>query len=436
MNERELLLAVVIPTRNRASLAITACESLVNQNGCRYQVFLSDNCTSLDDSARLAEYCASTSGRVTYLKPESPLPMATHWDWALRTAMATSDATHFNVHYDRRITKPGHLAFVQDVMTAFPDELITWTYDVVDAQRGRSIVWQTPWDGRLYKVPTARVVAMTVTGRITEMAQAFPILSNCAVPRAVLSALVGRFGSICNSTAPDSSFTYRFCATFDGYLHLDRAIGLIHAFDRSTGSGFMRGAGGDFPDFMQWWGSRPWLDAAPIPGLNLGQNVLFHEYEVVRRATNHPAFQPVELPGYLRELASSLWYVEDPARREELRKTLEHHGWRSSGEPDERKTIGERPSWLRQAIVKTFDNASAWIFGDRMKARDVRTAVRKFLVNRLHIAPADICGFEYATDAEAVSQALRLPRRRSTMNPFLTWLKGVEVLPTAAPGSI
>ena len=154
--------------------------------------------------------------------------------------------------------------------------------------------------------------------------------------------------------------------------------------------------------------TRPWLDAAPIPGLNLGQNVLFHEYEVVRRATNHPAFQPVERSGYLRELASSLWYVEDPVRREELRKTLEQHGWRSSGEHEERKTIGQRPTWLRQAALKTLDNTSAWIFGDRMKARKARTSLRKFLVNRLHLAPADICGFDYATDAEAVSQALRL----------------------------
>ena len=105
MSERELLLAVVIPTRNRAALAITACESLVNQNGCRYRVFLSDDPGSEDDSARLAEYCARAAGRVTYLKPEAPLPMATHWDWALRTVMATSDATHFDVRPDRRIVR-------------------------------------------------------------------------------------------------------------------------------------------------------------------------------------------------------------------------------------------------------------------------------------------------------------------------------------------
>ena len=39
---------------------------------------------------------------------------------------------------------------------------------------------------------------------------------------------------------------------------------------------------------MQWWGDRPWLDAAPIVGLNMGQNVLFHQYELVRRVTDDP----------------------------------------------------------------------------------------------------------------------------------------------------
>ena len=57
---------------------------------------------------------------------------------------------------------------------------------------------------------------------------------------------------------------------------------------------------------MQWWGHRPWLDAAPILGLNMGQNVLFHEYELVRRVTDDPEFKPIEMRGYLRELGHSL----------------------------------------------------------------------------------------------------------------------------------
>ena len=46
--------------------------------------------------------------------------MATHWDWALRQAMERTDATHFCIHYDRKITKPGELSLLRDIATSSP----------------------------------------------------------------------------------------------------------------------------------------------------------------------------------------------------------------------------------------------------------------------------------------------------------------------------
>ena len=424
-------LGIVIPTRNRAQLAINACQSLLAQPGCDFRVFVSDNSTQPEELARLSSYCAGAgTTRLIYLKPPQPLPMATHWDWALRTAMAAIDATHFNVHYDRRITKPGHLALVCEVMSEFPDDVVTWTLDVIADEPGVSVVGQIPWDGNVYAVPTARVVEMTVKGQIAEMGQAFPILSNCAVPRPVLSNIVQRFGSICDSTAPDSSFTYRFCATHDRYLHFDRPIGIIYGFDRSTGAGFMRGQGGDFPDFMEWWGDRPWLDAAPIPGLNLGQNVLFHEYELVRRVTENPAFLPVERDGYLRELASSLKFVDDRPRASALRDILLQHGWDPKFEPVKKPRMGAATGprvrdglpWLRRFILDTLDQVLAG------RGRAMRMKIRLALEKHFRVELDDITGFEYSTEAEAVRQTLALPRKRSATNPLLDWLDGVDVL--------
>ena len=144
-------LGIVIPTRNRAQLAINACQSLLAQPGCDFRVFVSDNSTQPEELARLSSYCAGAgTSRLTYLKPPQPLPMATHWDWALRTAMAGIDATHFNIHYDRRITKPGHLALVCEVMSEFPDDVVTWTLDVIADEPGVSVVGQIPWDGNVY----------------------------------------------------------------------------------------------------------------------------------------------------------------------------------------------------------------------------------------------------------------------------------------------
>ena len=126
----------------------------------------------------------------------------------------------------------------------------------------------------------------------------------------------GSFGDICNSTGPDTCFAFRFCATHERFIHYDRALGVVYASDRSTGLGYLRGGGGDFDDFVKAWQSRPWLDAAPIPGLNLGLNLLFHEYEFVRKATSDPEFPPIDKTGYLRDLARGLQFIEDrDARR-------------------------------------------------------------------------------------------------------------------------
>ena len=320
----------------------------------------------MEERQRLSDYCsAANSPRLTYLKPNEPLAMSAHWDWALRTAMDRSDATHFTVHYDRRITKPGHLAPICRAIGLFPDDVMTFFFDLVIRSEGRSVVWQPPWDGRLYTVPTSRVVEMTVKGRITEMGQAFPVLSNCAVPRAVFHRILARFGTICESTAPDSSFTYRFCATHDHYVHYDRCVGIAYGFDRSTGFGFVRGSGGDFGDFMQWWGDRPWLDAAPIVGLNMGQNVLFHEYELVRRVTDDPGFKPIEMRGYLRELGHSLPLVTDRTRHAELKAILSKHGWHPShafdGLPQRHRAtrVREGLPWIRTLLAGSVGNVGA-----------------------------------------------------------------------------
>ena len=52
----------------------------------------------------------------------------------------------------------------------------------------------------------------------------------------------------------------------------------------SNGWGYLRGKEtGAWADWIKLWGDRPWIDAAPIPGINLGYNVMFHEYNLVRR---------------------------------------------------------------------------------------------------------------------------------------------------------
>src|SRR5687768_14594798 len=79
----EVSLGLVIPTRNRARLAIEAVRSVLNEQGCRFEVFVSDNSTDETEVRRLADFCAQEADpRLTYLRPEAALGMPAHWDWA------------------------------------------------------------------------------------------------------------------------------------------------------------------------------------------------------------------------------------------------------------------------------------------------------------------------------------------------------------------
>src|SRR5207302_4809029 len=241
-----ITIAVVIPTRNRAPFAIAAVQSLLTQD-LSIDIFVSDNST---DPEPLREFC-STEPCVRYLRPTVELSMPEHWDWSIRQAMERSNASHFTVHYDRKFSKPGNWAELAAAESKTPDMLLTFPLDSISHQPPPLRLWQTPWTGRRFTVPTARVARLRAGGQVAAIAHGLPILSNCLVPRAVLDAIVARFGSVCNSNAPDTAFMARFLALYDRYIHLDRATGVLYGSTRSNGLGYLRGTGGDFGDYQQ-----------------------------------------------------------------------------------------------------------------------------------------------------------------------------------------
>jgi hypothetical protein len=372
-----LKIAAVIPTRNRAPLAIAAVRSLLDQH-CELDIFLSDNSSSPDE---LRAFCREEP-RVHYLRPEHELPMAAHWDWALRQAMERSDATHFTLHYDRKFSKPGEWSAMAAVIARWPDLLVTYSSDYISALAPPLRLWQIRWTGGVFRVQMERITELIVSGRVPEMAHVIPILSNCVVPRALLDSIASRFGNICNSTAADACFASRLIATEQQYLHLDRALTILYAFGRSAGAGYVRGSGGDFADFQKTWGEQSWLEAAPIAGLNLGQNMLYHEYALVRRQTGD-RLPPVDHAAYLKHLGESLQWVEEPALRAELRRVLQDHGWRGS---------------------------DAHVDLPRLRWRDsLRQTVRTFIAERFGIRPPSVSGFVFENEAQALDCALKYP---------------------------
>jgi hypothetical protein len=398
-------ITLVIPTRNRAELAMAAATGLLAQGGDELRVVVSDSSPDEDHASRLADFCDRLSEpRLTYLRaPEMPMP--THWNWALEQALAGNDTTHFSIHYDRKLPKPGQWRYMLDAMAKHPDRVITYTIDQVVGVPPRLAVWQTPWTGETYEIATARVLQMVSEGLILELGQAFPILSNCAVPRAALEEIRRRFGDVCDSTGPDATFSFRLCAFEDSYLHLDRALGVTYANHRSAGQGYLTGSETDYGDFKKAFGDRPWLDAVALPELDLGGNMLMHEYELVRREVGD-RFPPLTTEGYLNGLAYGLDYVADPVRRKAYTKTLVSHGWRPPVAAERATPAMPGRTTLRRAA-----------------RRRAGTLVRRSrLLLQLAVAAGAIPepnGFTFTTEEGALRFAKGRQRRRTSHNPVL-----------------
>ncbi|HEX3579434.1 MAG TPA: glycosyltransferase family A protein [Thermoanaerobaculia bacterium] len=381
---------VVIPTRHRPALAISAIESLLAQPD-DVSIIVSDNSSSEDQVRQLAAFCSGIDDpRLLYLRCSPVLPMPAHWDWALQQALARTDATHFGIQYDRMLWKADQLHFLAEACASAPDTLVTFGCDFTYPISSRFGAWQAPASGKLFEIRTSRVLDMTAQGMIYEMGHGFPILSNCMLPRQILEKVRGRFGDFCNSSSPDSAFTYRFCAIAERYRHLDRAAVIVHSSAYSNGRSLFRGdAGGTWGDFAKLWGDRPWVSAAPITEPRLGQNVVFHEYNMVRRAVGDERFAEINRAGYLRELARGLAFIADPERKAEMRALLESHGWREEPPPP------RRPLYRR-----------------------VLSRVRH---------PFPVRQRMFDSEAEAIAYLQNHPRSLTASNPLLAPMEPVEV---------
>jgi glycosyltransferase involved in cell wall biosynthesis len=373
-------IAAIIPTRNRASLAIAAVQSLLAQD-VSIEIFVSDNST---DPEPLREF-ARTEPRVRYLRPPEELSMPAHWDWAIRQAMELSRASHFTVHYDRKFSKPGIWGELAAAASRRSDVVLSFSLDSITHEPPPLRLWQTPWTGKPFTIRTERVARLLADGKVAVIAHALPLLSNCVVPRAVFDSIVERFGDVCNSTAPDSSFMARFLALYGYYIHFDRAAGILYGSMRSSGMGYIRGAGGDFPDYRKRWDDRAWLDAAPIPGISLGGNILFHEYELVRRETGD-RLPPLDPAGVMNDLSTELRWIHDPAMKADLSRILREHGWNG---PDPQPHVP--PS----------------------RYSTVYQAISLFCARWFGIAPATT-GFAFRDDDTALRYALKYRRRVQT----------------------
>jgi Glycosyl transferase family 2 len=327
-------LVVVIPTRNRSDLAKEAIESVIGQVDCAVQVLVSDNSTTSESRSDLSGYCRERENAgLRYVEPPESLPMAKHWDWAIQQALSLHYAsTHFAFLTDRMLFKPGALRTLTEIITAYPDRIVTYMHDMVDDFSLPVVVRQYTWTGNLYDVPTTRLLEMSAESIMYDTAM--PRMLNSIVPRNVLKIVQRRFGNIFSPIAPDWNFCYRALEVVDSILFHDRALLVHYAQPRSNGQSAHYGITNEaYDSFIRDLESLPVNFAAPFPEIITVWNAIISEYCHARELTQSPKFPAVDLDHYRRVLAFGIDQIKDPQRREEMRALLCARGWKPGEMP-------------------------------------------------------------------------------------------------------
>jgi len=395
-------LVIVVPTRNRADLAIGAIQSVLSQNVDNVRILVSDNSTIAEEAASLLRSCRhSQDERLSYVVPPEPLPICRHWNWAMLQALRLG-ASHFTVLTDRMIFRPGDLKTLTDIVRQHPEKIISYKHDKIFDHERPITLFMNEWTGNVFEINSGRLLYLTSQAALHE---SLPRMLNCIVPRSVIDAIVSRFGSLVSSFAPDFNFCYRALAVEDSILLYDKGALIHRALNRSTGQNAARGIkAGGFADFLKDVDESQWLFAAPIPQLRTVLNTIVHEYCFVQKESSSPKFPEVDMDRYLPFFARELDDFEDENLRNEMKAILLAHGWTDQRNPAHQRAGSKKLS--KPLGFKT-----------RLKGA-LPKRLWPFLSKYLAIRPPEIDGLNFKSSEQALAYALRFPRHPCASLPW------------------
>lgn len=331
---------VVIPTRNRAQLAMNAVRSVIDQPVEDFRILVSDNSTSTEDRETLESFCASLGDRrLRYVRPPQPFAMPAHWEWVIEQVLADYDATHFTYLTDRMMFRESALKDVLALAALYPDKVITYNHDRICDDARPIRVEQYQVTGKLLEVESQRLISLFAEAVLHH---GLPRMLNCIVPRRVFEGMRERFGNAFSSIAPDFNFCFRCLDMEDSILFYDLSPLFHYALDRSNGASASRGE--STPDTDDFEANLP-VDnavrnyATPIPSLITSTNAAYNEYLIYKKGTGSSKFVDVDVPKYLRANAVEITEVRDPRLRAEMHALLVKHGL------DDEVADHARPAW-------------------------------------------------------------------------------------------
>ena len=327
MNSSYTRTAVIIPTRNRADLAISAARSVLSYTGEDLQLLVSDNSTNQADIAPLANFCGQLEdARVSYLRPPQPFAMTEHWEWAMQQALSLSNVSHFIYLTDRSMFKPNEVGRIIELARQNPDKVISYDWVTIFDHLNPILVEQRTHTGQVIPVKAERLLHLSSRSVIPNC---LPRMMNNCAPRTVLETMGERFGSVFASISPDYNFCFRCLAVVDAILYYDAAAYVSYAIPRSNGVsavGLSTAATQDFDSQINLVGERRSF-ATPEPGFETPANYALHEYCLVKAETESGKFPEVDRDEYFARNASEAAANHNAQRRQEMKALLKAHGY-------------------------------------------------------------------------------------------------------------
>ncbi len=319
---------VVLPTRNRAQIAMNAIRSVLDEPVENVQVLVSDNSTADSEREALAAFCATLKDtRLCYVRPPQSLAMPEHWEWAIEQALSTYNVDHFIYLTDRMMFKRGGLREVLELAARYPHKVISYNHDRIVDHIKPICVEHYPSTAMLWEVPAERL-SWLVSQAVFH--HGLPRMLNCIVPRGVLDRIRTRFGNVFASIAPDFNFCFRCLDIEESILFFDKSPFFHYALNRSNGASVSRGE--MTTDNVDFTANLP-VDnsirnyATPIPQLNTAVNAVFNEYLIHKNETKSARFFELDFQKYLATNANEVQEVTDPYLRAEMNALLEQHGY-------------------------------------------------------------------------------------------------------------
>jgi hypothetical protein len=404
-------LAVVIPTRNRAELAISALRSVLAENAPAVSIVVSDNSTVPEQVDRLSRFCSDLdAGQVRYIRPPQPQRMSDHWQWALDQARSQGMSTHFTYLTDRMVFRPGALRRLIEIAGRFPERVISYNHDLIDDYRRPVRLHEFRWTGRIVEIDSVYLLSLASLARHPPCN---PRFLNCLVPASVVSATEARFGRTFGSISPDFHFAYRCLDIVDKILYWDRSALVNYASNRSNGAAQARGVASlDSADFEALIGAQPLNHATPVPEFRTITNAVLNEYCVARAESRSAKFPAIDMKSYLAAMAIDIEGIENTTLAAAQRDLLVSRG----GVPLPRGSarIATR---LRAGPARLVRLLTMRVFANSI------TQPTWAILGQLGMKPPPSQWFTFQSASEALEWTSRFPRRPSGELRRLDWLR-------------